>query len=123
MDARIRSLRHAQSQSPAWSPAQVQGPNVTNRLVLQTLAKTSVSAYVQPSDKERWYPLGSDLSPLRLGTRCRRILGSRLDGGRVHQGNVLALHPRRAYDAEGQFVGFVSLCEGGADAVDGVWAL
>ncbi|KAL0568984.1 putative lipase atg15, partial [Marasmius crinis-equi] len=58
-DARIRSLRHSESQSLAWSPAEVQGPDVSNRVVLQTLAKMTANAYAQPSDKE-WYDLGPD---------------------------------------------------------------
>lgn len=56
-DARLFSMRHAQSPLFTWNSVQVAGPDVTKRETLLQLAKmTSNSYYGEPGHKS-WYPL------------------------------------------------------------------
>lgn len=56
-DARIRSIRHAQSTNLPWYEAEIIGPNVESRKTLLELAKMTNNAYVTPNDSQ-WYELG-----------------------------------------------------------------
>ncbi|KAJ7084601.1 Alpha/Beta hydrolase protein [Mycena belliarum] len=56
-DARLLSMRHAQSPALAWDSVDVAGPDVSKRETLLQLAKmTSNSYYGEPGHKS-WYPL------------------------------------------------------------------
>ena len=56
-DARIRSMRHAQSTHLPWYETEIIGPNVESRKTLLALAKMTNNAYVTPDDSQ-WYELG-----------------------------------------------------------------
>lgn len=56
-DARIHSIRHAQSANLPWHEAEIIGPNVESRKTLLELAKMTNNAYVTPDDSQ-WYELG-----------------------------------------------------------------
>ncbi|KAF5386866.1 hypothetical protein D9615_002087 [Tricholomella constricta] len=58
-NARIRSMRHMQSEPLKWKDVDVQGPNVEKRETLLQLAKMTYNSYTVPKDKD-WYDLGSD---------------------------------------------------------------
>ncbi|KAG1725386.1 alpha/beta-hydrolase [Suillus lakei] len=60
-DARIRSMRHAQSANLPWYQAEILGPNVEKRETLLELAKMTNNAYVTPDDSQ-WYELGENWS-------------------------------------------------------------
>ena len=55
-DARIRSIRHAQSTDLAWHEDEIVGPDVEHRETLLELAKMTNNAYVSEDDAE-WYKL------------------------------------------------------------------
>jgi hypothetical protein len=56
-EARIRSIRHAQSQDLHWNREEVVGPDVESRETLLELAKMTSNAYVKHEDSY-WYDLG-----------------------------------------------------------------
>ncbi|KAK1230072.1 putative lipase atg15 [Marasmius sp. AFHP31] len=58
-NARLRSLKYSESESLSWTPTEVIGPDVSNRKVLQLLAKMTANAYTQSTEKD-WYDLGND---------------------------------------------------------------
>lgn len=47
---------YGQSAALTWWEDEVEGPDVTSKEVLITLAKMTANAYVEPKDAE-WYPL------------------------------------------------------------------
>ncbi|KAI6107340.1 Alpha/Beta hydrolase protein [Pisolithus croceorrhizus] len=53
-DARLRSIRHAQSDAALWEGIEVVGPNVTDRETLLALAKMTNNAYLAGRDSG-WY--------------------------------------------------------------------
>jgi putative lipase involved disintegration of autophagic bodies len=55
-DARIRSMRHAQSANLPWHETEILGPNVEKRETLLELAKMTNNAYITPDDSQ-WYEL------------------------------------------------------------------
>ncbi|KAG2145370.1 alpha/beta-hydrolase [Suillus bovinus] len=55
-DARIRSMRQAQSAILPWYETEILGPNVEKRKTLLELAKMTNNAYVTPDDIQ-WYEL------------------------------------------------------------------
>ena len=57
--ARLLSMRHAQSLDMPWDEDEVLGPNVESRETLLLLAKMANDAYVEPADPA-WYNLGTD---------------------------------------------------------------
>lgn len=57
-------MRDGQSDALLWEETDVVGPNVTNRMTLQTLAKMTNNAYYEPSEKG-WYDLGPDWNAVR----------------------------------------------------------
>lgn len=63
-DARIRSMRHAQSAILPWYETEILGPNVEKRETLLELAKMTNNAYVTPDDSQ-WYELGKNWSNVR----------------------------------------------------------
>ncbi|EKM83324.1 hypothetical protein AGABI1DRAFT_34145 [Agaricus bisporus var. burnettii JB137-S8] len=54
--ARRHSRLYGESAALTWSEDEVEGPDVSNREVLITLAKMTANAYVEPKDSE-WYDL------------------------------------------------------------------
>ncbi|KAG1866228.1 alpha/beta-hydrolase [Suillus subluteus] len=60
-DARIRSMRHAQSANLPWHETEILGPNVEKRETLLELAKMTNNAYIAPDDSQ-WYELGENWS-------------------------------------------------------------
>ncbi|KAG0702953.1 alpha/beta-hydrolase [Suillus ampliporus] len=58
-DARIRSMRHAQSANLPWYETDILEPNVESRETLLELAKMTNNAYV-PRDDSQWYELGEN---------------------------------------------------------------
>ncbi|KAG1738357.1 alpha/beta-hydrolase [Suillus paluster] len=58
-DARILSMRHAQSANLPWYEAEILGPNVESRETLLELAKMTNNAYVTPDDSQ-WYELSDN---------------------------------------------------------------
>ena len=63
-DARLRSIRHAQSANLPWHEAEIIGPNVESRKTLLELAKMTNNAYVTPDDSQ-WYELGEEWPNVR----------------------------------------------------------
>ncbi|KAF9810174.1 hypothetical protein IEO21_07105 [Rhodonia placenta] len=57
--ADFMSARFRQSSTIPWDETEVEGPDVTSRQTLQTLAKMTANAYQEPTDKE-WYDLGAE---------------------------------------------------------------
>ncbi|KAI6017106.1 Alpha/Beta hydrolase protein [Pisolithus marmoratus] len=55
-DARLRSMRHAQSDASLWEGTEVIGPNVTDRETLLALAKMTNNAYLAGRDSG-WYDI------------------------------------------------------------------
>lgn len=66
--ARLRSLRHMQSELLQWHDEEVVGPDVENRETLLQLAKMTSNSYFEPVDKE-WYDLGPRWNNVR-GSVC-----------------------------------------------------
>jgi lipase ATG15 len=62
--ARIRSIRHAQSQDLHWDEEEVIGPDVESRETLLELAKMTSNAYVEPGDPY-WYDLEGNWSKVK----------------------------------------------------------
>ncbi|KAH7884473.1 alpha/beta-hydrolase [Phlebopus sp. FC_14] len=58
-DARIRSIRHAQSADLPWYEDEIVGPDVESRETLLELAKMTNNAYVTPDDSA-WYELSDN---------------------------------------------------------------
>ncbi|KAJ7339303.1 Alpha/Beta hydrolase protein [Mycena albidolilacea] len=56
-DARLYSMRHAQSPVLAWNSVQVEGPDVSKREALLQLAKMTSNSYVGDRGHKSWYPL------------------------------------------------------------------
>jgi len=54
--ARLRSIRHDQSERVLWDPTNVLGPNVEDREALLALAKMTANAYTTPTESD-WYTL------------------------------------------------------------------
>ncbi|KAJ6599446.1 Alpha/Beta hydrolase protein [Mycena sp. CBHHK59/15] len=65
-DARLLSMRHAQSPSLAWTSVDVAGPDVTKRQTLLELAKMTFNSYYAPGHTA-WYPLDSWNTSLPFG--------------------------------------------------------
>jgi lipase ATG15 len=63
-EARMRSIRQAQSQVLLWDDSEVIGPDVESRETLLELAKMTNNAYVEPEDPY-WYDLGDDWPEVR----------------------------------------------------------
>ena len=57
--ARLRSMRYAQSLDMPWDEEEVLGPNIESRETLLLLAKMANDAYLEPTDPA-WYDLGPD---------------------------------------------------------------
>ena len=62
--ARIRSIRYAQSQDLQWEEDGIIGPDVESRESLLELAKMTNNAYVEPDDPG-WYDLEGNWSEVR----------------------------------------------------------
>jgi len=62
--ARQRSRVHGESTVLDWSEDQVEGPDVSNKDVLITLAKMTANAYIQVADKD-WYDLSHQWNQVR----------------------------------------------------------
>ncbi|KAJ7257195.1 Alpha/Beta hydrolase protein [Mycena haematopus] len=56
-DARLFSMRHAQSPVLEWNRVQVAGPDVTKRETLLQLAKMTSNSYYGDPGHRSWYPL------------------------------------------------------------------
>ncbi|KAJ7205011.1 Alpha/Beta hydrolase protein [Mycena pura] len=56
-DARLHSMRHAQSPVFAWNSVDVAGPDVTRRDTLLELAKMTSNSYYGDRGHKLWYPL------------------------------------------------------------------
>jgi putative lipase involved disintegration of autophagic bodies len=54
--ARLRSIRHEESERVLWNPTDVLGPNIEDRETLLTLAKMTSNAYTTPTESD-WYAL------------------------------------------------------------------
>jgi lipase ATG15 len=63
-EARMRSIRQAQSQILLWGDSEVIGPDVESRETLLELAKMTNNAYLEPEDPY-WYDLGDDWPEVR----------------------------------------------------------
>ena len=63
-EARMRSIRQAQSQVLLWDEDDVIGPEVESRETLLELAKMTNNAYVEPEDPY-WYDLGDNWPKVR----------------------------------------------------------
>ncbi|EJD06840.1 alpha/beta-hydrolase [Fomitiporia mediterranea MF3/22] len=57
LEARRRSIRHAESAPILWNAEEIEAPDVEHRETLLTLAKMTYNAYIEPKDKD-WYELG-----------------------------------------------------------------
>jgi putative lipase involved disintegration of autophagic bodies len=66
-DARLYSMRHAQSPVLAWNSVQVEGPDVSKREALLQLAKMTSNSYVGDRGHKSWYPLDGWNSVRLLG--------------------------------------------------------
>ncbi|KAJ7290332.1 Alpha/Beta hydrolase protein [Mycena rebaudengoi] len=55
-DARLLSMRHAQSAPFTWNIEDIPGPDVTKRETLLQLAHMTLNSYFQP-DHKAWYPI------------------------------------------------------------------
>ncbi|KAG8970799.1 putative lipase atg15 [Tulasnella sp. 419] len=55
--ARIRSLRHAESEMIEWEDDVVIGPDIEDRLTILELAKMTGNAYALSGEAGNWYPL------------------------------------------------------------------
>lgn len=71
--ARVRSMKFAQSESLPWEPEIVPGPDVENRETLLTLAKMSNDAYVERPGEPYWYELDKNWND--VSTSFRTVLG------------------------------------------------
>ncbi|KAG6334638.1 hypothetical protein ID866_4449 [Astraeus odoratus] len=58
-EARMRSIRHAQSTDLPWSSDEILGPDVDSRETLLELAKMTNNAYITPNDTA-WYKLSAE---------------------------------------------------------------
>ncbi|KAJ7681269.1 Alpha/Beta hydrolase protein [Mycena rosella] len=56
-DARLLSMRHAQSPAFLWDPVEIPGPDVSKRETLRQLAKMTSNAYYAEPGHKSWYPL------------------------------------------------------------------
>ena len=65
IEARIRSVRRAQSTDLFWSHERILAPHVENRETLLELAKMTNNAYVAPNDSA-WYALKEQWVHVRL---------------------------------------------------------
>lgn len=63
--ARLRSMRHMQSESLLWREENIVGPDVEKRETLLQLAKMTSNSYFAPGDAS-WYDLGSDWNVVRI---------------------------------------------------------
>lgn len=63
-NARISSLRFAQSMALDWDEDEILGPDVEDRDTLLTLAKMTNNAYLEPNDAQ-WYDLGANWTVVR----------------------------------------------------------
>lgn len=65
-DARLRSIRHAQSDAALWEGMEVTGPNVTDRETLLALAKMTNNAYLAGRDSG-WYDVAEFNTSIPVG--------------------------------------------------------
>lgn len=65
IEARMRSIRHAQSTDLFWSHERILAPHVESRETLLELAKMTNNAYVAPNDSA-WYALKEQWVHVRL---------------------------------------------------------
>lgn len=65
--ARMRSMRYGQNMRVDWDVEEVNGPDVTDKETLLTLAKMTFDAYIDPSDSS-WYDLGGQWNVVRIYT-------------------------------------------------------
>lgn len=56
-DARLLSMRHAQTPAFTWDPVEVPGPDVTKRQTLLQLATMTHNSYYGEPGHKSWYPL------------------------------------------------------------------
>jgi len=65
IEARMRSIRHAQSTDLFWTHERILAPDVEGRETLLELAKMTNNAYVAPNDSA-WYALKEQWAHVRL---------------------------------------------------------
>jgi putative lipase involved disintegration of autophagic bodies len=56
-DARLFSMRHAQSPMFTWNSVKVAGPDISKRETLLQLAKMTSNSYYGETGHKSWYPL------------------------------------------------------------------
>jgi lipase ATG15 len=62
--ARIRSIKHGQSEQLQWDEEEIIGPDVDSRETILELAKMTNNAYIEPDDPQ-WYDLGGKWNNVR----------------------------------------------------------